>query len=145
MLEKTMRSPLWSLIFIVELACLHLFSTVLEQPYKAGVVSGFSLFIIGTLIVYTVLINRYNRRNPKSKIKWMSVMPVEFREEDEGMQWLTNRACRKVYIFFYSALPAAFVLLFLFPNVSWLPISIILTLAIGQFVIYWLEMRNIEK
>ena len=140
-----MRSPLWSLIFILELACLYFLSTVLDQPLKGAVTSAFGLFMIATLIFYTVLIARYNKRNPRSKITGMSVIPVEFREEDEGMKWLTNRACRKVYIFFYSALPAAFILLYLFQDVSWLPVTIILFLAISQFVIYWSEMRKMDR
>ncbi|TLS48331.1 hypothetical protein FE782_31185 [Paenibacillus antri] len=41
------------------------------------------------------------------------------------MRWLTFEACRKVYIFFYFALPFALILLFLFPDNRWLPILLI--------------------
>lgn len=45
-------------------------------------------------------------RHPARKIPFFHYIPVEFREEDEGLQWVTYRACRKTYIFLYSAVPA---------------------------------------
>jgi hypothetical protein len=143
MLSKMARSPFWSLVFIFELVIFYFLITLIEQqPLKSVLTSILGLIIFVSFIIWILSIRAYNKQNPTKKISMLSVIPVEFRDDDEGMEWLTNRATRKVYVFFYNALPAAFILLIFFPQVEWLPIMIILLLAICQFLIFWLEIKK---
>ncbi|MDZ5470735.1 hypothetical protein SM124_03115 (plasmid) [Bacillus sp. 31A1R] len=146
MSEKVLRSPIWSLMFIWLAGSIYLFLTIYEitelSNLAIGILSIFSLLVLIFTLVWFALIAKFNKKNPKRKISIFSIVPVEFREEDEGMQWLTNRACRKVYMFFYSALPLSFLLLFFLDDIKGLPVIIIIGLATGQYIIYWSEIRK---
>jgi len=146
MSEKVLRSPIWSLMFIWLAGSIYLFLTIYEitalSNVAIGILSIFSLLVLIFTLVWFALIAKFNKKNPNKKISIFSIVPVEFREEDEGMQWLTNRACRKVYMFFYSALPLSFLLLFFLDDIKGLPVLIIIGLATGQYIIYWSEIRK---
>lgn len=143
---KLLRSPFWSVLSIVTVALLMI--TKLE---KQDLPSWFTIATNGALIVsvliilfWLVSVLIHNRKQPTQKVSWHGFYPVEFREEDEGMRWLTYQACRRAYMFFYVSLPIALIVLFLFPESRSLPILLIASLAISQYIIYWSVIRKAD-
>src|SRR5690625_4425128 len=108
MLEKISRSPLVMIVMLIYLGIIYV-----------GIQEGWSYsalfypFLI-LFIVYIGLIIIHNKRYPERKIKILTYITYELREEDEGMQWITFKATRKVYIFYYFAIPLGIVLVTMF-------------------------------
>jgi hypothetical protein len=99
----------------------------------------FLLLFIG----YFLLIIVHNYRHPNQKMEVFTFIPYELREEDEGMQHFTFKAMRKVYIFYYYALPGAIMLAaFLNDSIPYFTIYLLMSLGVAQYLIYWLEIRK---
>ncbi|MEK3734173.1 MULTISPECIES: hypothetical protein [Paenibacillus] len=143
-MNKLLRSPFWSvlsmviitLFMIIKIEAQRLPTWLYTLSYAALAVCF--IFILSWLVAVLI----HNRRHPKQKVKWHLFYPVEFREEDEGMRWLTYMACRKVYIMFYVALPLILLVLFLFPEHRSLPVLLIGALAVSQYCMYWSVIRK---
>ncbi|MGD6965652.1 hypothetical protein ACQCVP_04435 [Rossellomorea vietnamensis] len=95
------------------------------------------------ILIIIAVIPFYNRRNPGDKIK-PSVIPMELREEDEGMQWLTFKATRKVYIFYAFAIPLGIALTAYFNHLPYFSIILLAVMGIVQYLIYWLQMKKFQ-
>lgn len=88
--------------------------------------------------LWFILTKLYNRKNPDDKIKLFGFIPSEFREIDEGQQWVTYKACRNVYIYYSFALPVTAGICFLFSYNILAPLMCIGVLGVGQYIVYWL-------
>lgn len=103
MIEKIVRSPLSNFFFLLLLGGFlfsKIFSFEITEEYSSVISTGI-LFLIA---VYFFFIYLYNQRNPTNKVSLFGWIPSEFKEEDEGKQWITFQACRKVYIFYSIAM-----------------------------------------
>ena len=67
---------------------------------------------------------------------------MELREEDEGMQWLTFKATRKVYIFFAFAIPTGIALTAYLHHIPYVPIILLIGMGVVQYLIYWFQMKR---
>lgn len=105
MLERFLRSPLVPIIILVGLGGAFV---VKQEHLQYRPLITWPLFTF--IIIYFLLIVIHNRRNKDRKIKLYTFVPYELREEDEGMQWITFKACRKIYIFYYFAIPVGILL-----------------------------------
>jgi len=96
-----------------------------------------------------------NQRAPffkKSKSRRLAVfcipiityIPYELKEEDEGHQHITCRACRKVYIYYYFAILIAIVLVTILKDIQWIPVLILALLGLGQYFAFWTENRKLR-
>lgn len=137
MLEKFLRSPFMMMVMLIIVG-------IVSIGAKEG--WPFSIYyfpFIGIMIIYFVLLFYHNKKFPKRKLKVFTIVPYELREDDEGLQYFTFKAMRKVYIFYYFAIPAGILLLFVFNNViPNLPICLLVVFGITQYFIYWFEMRK---
>lgn len=88
--------------------------------------------------VWTILIKLYNNKNPQNKSKLNSFIPYEFREMDEGQQWVTFKACRNVNIYYSLAIPVVTIICFVFSQNIFVPILCIGALGVGQYIVYWM-------
>lgn len=88
--------------------------------------------------LWLILTRIYNRKNPHDKIRLFGFIPSEFREIDEGQQWVTYKACRNVYIYYSIALPVTAGICFLFSQHNFVPLLCIGLLGAGQYIVYWL-------
>ncbi|MCM3713006.1 hypothetical protein M3202_02850 [Alkalihalobacillus oceani] len=140
MIERTIRSP----FFMVAYTGLMLLFVYASFEQKSWVYPLGIVVLIVTVGLFLFLIV-HNLRHPERRIKLISFIPYEFNEEDEGQQWVTNRACRKVYIFFYFAIPYSALLMVLFPYFPEVPLLILFLLASTQYTIYWYETRRYLK
>ncbi|MET3505230.1 hypothetical protein [Halalkalibacter oceani] len=140
MIERTIRSP----FFMVAYTGLMLLFVYASFEQKSWVYPLGIVVLIVTVGLFLFLIV-HNLRHPERRIKLISFIPYEFNEEDEGQQWVTNRACRKVYIFFYFAIPYSALLMVLFPFFPEVPLLILFLLASTQYTIYWYETRRYLK
>ncbi|WP_051428391.1 hypothetical protein [Bacillus sp. J33] len=153
MSEKVLRSPIWSLVFVWSAGIIYILMSLgrnanLSEKIQSvfmGILPILAILVLLFIALWAGMISNYNQKNPKRKISLFTVVPLEFRDEDEGMQWLTNKACRKVYMFFWSALPLSYVFLFFLSDVPYVPIAVIMFLATGQFLIYWSEIRKADR
>lgn len=100
------------------------------------------LLIMG---LYFGLLCIHNKRHPERKIKWITYIPYELREEDEGMQWVTYKATRKVYIFYYFAIPPSIVIVTFVTFIPYLEIWLLVSFGVIQYFIYWYETRKVLK
>lgn len=140
MIERTIRSPFFMVAY-TGLMLLFVYASFEQKGwvYPLGIVV---LTVTTGLFLFLIV---HNFRHPERRIKLISFIPYEFNEEDEGQQWVTNRACRKVYIFFYFAIPYSALLLVLFPFFPEVPLLILFVLASTQYTIYWYETRRYLK
>ncbi|KIL51331.1 hypothetical protein KP77_08430 [Jeotgalibacillus alimentarius] len=139
MLKKIFHSPVFNIVLVIGLGLIMLsekYSSVMPAWYKIdSMVLGIPILILlGSIPIY-------NRINPQNKIK-PQIIPMELREEDEGMQWLTFKATRSVYVFFALIIPPAIALTAYFNHVIYLPVLILTAMGVIQYAIYWVHMRR---
>ncbi|MRC29438.1 hypothetical protein GH884_14410 [Bacillus thuringiensis] len=135
MLNHILRSPFFPMSLLVFITAFLLLSLMNTQVFLAKLCFGILMFFT---FGWSLFIKLYNRRNPKNKIKSMSIVPPEFREMDEGQQWITFKACRNVYIYYTFAIPVTVLICFIFSQSNLVPLLSIGVLGIGQYVVYWL-------
>ncbi|WP_138420919.1 hypothetical protein [Aquibacillus sediminis] len=142
MIERFLRSPFTVSVFLIGLAVIYTVGS--QMPDRNGLfllVSGlYGVFVV----VYFGLIIYFNRKYPNRRIRIMTYIPYELKEEDEGHQYVTYRACRKVYIYYYFAIPVALVILILFNEIRLLPIFLLTGLGLGQYFIFWSEIKKLN-
>lgn len=145
-MEKRLRSPFWSMLSVaIVLLALTVRLLEVDMPNWALVAANVALVAgVALVLIWVALAISFNRKHPSRRILLSGLYPVEFREEDEGMRWLTYRACRRVYIFFYVALPLAMVAMFLVPESRLFPVALIGALAVSQHFIYWSVVRKAD-
>ncbi|WP_042375529.1 hypothetical protein, partial [Neobacillus jeddahensis] len=102
MLRFFLRSPIFPVILLIFITASLVLSLINTQDLLAKLCSGISLILA---FVWTILIKLHNNKNPKNRIKLTGFIPYEFREMDEGQQWVTFKACRNVYIYYSLAIP----------------------------------------
>ncbi|PEY32104.1 hypothetical protein CN354_22155 [Bacillus cereus] len=142
MLNHILRSPFFPMSLLVFITAFLLLSLMNTQVFLAKLCFGILIFFT---FGWSLFIKLYNRRNPKNKIKSMSIVPPEFREIDEGQQWVTFKACRNVYIYYTFAIPVTVLICFIFSQNNLVPLLSIGVLGIGQYVVYWLTTIYVLK
>lgn len=142
MIERFLRSPFTMCLCLIGVGLVYVFGVVREERGYLFMltVAGFALFAV----IYFGLIFYYNSKHPAKKIPIFTHIPYEFKEEDEGHQYITYRACRKVYIYYYFALPIAIGLIIIFKDAEWMPVFLLVMLGLGQYLTYWSEIRKLQ-
>ena len=113
MIKQVLRSPLIGASIFVLIIAFLLFSLMNTQVILAKLCFDFS----DGYFLWLILTRIYNRKNPHDKIRLFGFIPSEFREIDEGQQWVTYKACRNVYIYYSIALPVTQGFAFSFLNI----------------------------
>lgn len=141
MIERFLRSPFTMGLFLIGIGLIYAVGMITRNSeYFFLAIIGFALFTIS----YFGLMMYYNNKYPERKIAVFTYIPYELKEEDEGHQYITYRACRKVYIYFYFAIPCAIVLVTVFKDIEWIPIFVLTGLGLGQFFTYWSEIKKLQ-
>ncbi|MGG3928202.1 hypothetical protein ABET51_19755 [Metabacillus fastidiosus] len=135
MLKNILRSPLIPMILFVLLITFLLLS--LTNTLSDLTRLCFWVLVLCTFM-WLIFIKLYNRQNPNNQIKPLGIIPPEFRDMDEGQQWVTYKACKNVYIYYSFALPITAGICFLFYDKILVPLICIGVLGIGQYIVYWL-------
>jgi hypothetical protein len=143
MMERFLRSPFTMSIFLIGLAMIYSLSIVMEQRDELFIIISIA-FAIFVSIYFGVMVY-YNRKFPARKFRIFTLIPYELKEEDEGHQYITYRACRKVYIYYYFAIPPAIVIVSLFKEIELLPVIVLTVLGIGQYFIFWSEVKKLYE
>ncbi|MFB3167391.1 hypothetical protein P5G62_009740 [Neobacillus sp. 179-C4.2 HS] len=144
MLQRFLRSPIGPMLIFVSMIGFFIISLLSNESSKLPVRYSFLLFVAFAFI-WLVLIQLHNRKNLKQQIKALGVIPPEFREMDEGQQWLTFKACRNVYIYYSFALPVIAGICFALGNYKLVPLLSIGILGLGQYIVYWLTIRELNR
>lgn len=87
----------------------------------------------------------HNRKYPNDRIHIFGLIPAEFREVDEGQQWITYKACRNVYINYSICLPLAAGFSILLPAYSSNASIVLGALGLGQYIGYGLTIRKFNR
>ncbi|HCF52836.1 MAG TPA: hypothetical protein DEU03_06635 [Bacillus sp. (in: Bacteria)] len=135
MIKQVLRSPLIGASIFVLIIAFLLFSLMNTQVILAKLCFG---ILVTVTFLWLILTRIYNRNNPHDKIRLFGFIPSEFREIDEGQQWVTYKACRNVYIYYSIALPVTAGICFLFSQHNFVPLLCIGLLGAGQYIVYWL-------
>lgn len=144
MLHKLLRSPFIPMFSYLLIIGFLLISLMGSQNHQSLV--RVSLLILTAFsIVWISLILLNNQKNPQHKIKSWGVIPPEFREMDEGQQWVTYKACRSVYIYYSYALPLIAGLSFALFKIKFMPLLLLGVLGIGQYIVYWMSIRKLNR
>lgn len=141
MLEKIIRSPLSTMFFLLIFGGLiwsHNYSPEAFRPY----IEIFSIGTVSLIILFYLLVYFHNKKNPNRKISFALWIPYEFKEDDEGKQWVTFQACRKVYMFYSFAIPAAIILLTVFNLSAGMMLIMLFVMGMSQYAIYWWEEKK---
>ncbi|WP_459502707.1 hypothetical protein [Bacillus sp. C1] len=142
MMKQVLRSPLIGASMFGLIIAFLLFSLMSTQVFLARLC--FYILVTVTFLWFS-LTKLYNRKNADEKIKLFSFIPSEFREIDEGQQWVTYKACRNVYMYYSIALPVTAGICFLFSQHHFVPLLCIGVLGAGQYIVYWLTTILILK
>ncbi|TWT26328.1 hypothetical protein [Planomicrobium sp. CPCC 101110] len=153
-----LQYPLWMMGFIVVLGLfaygisspvVEITGTELEQSVMVSVSGEKGFFTLGSIMLYLVMLlifflqlRKHNREKPGQKISPFSIRPPEYLEQDEGMTYITRKASQKVYTFITWGLPALAAFAMLFSISKLLIIWGILFIALGQYWIYYREIRK---
>ncbi|KAA0769921.1 hypothetical protein DN392_25215 [Bacillus sp. BB51/4] len=135
MIKQVLRSPLIGASIFVLIIAFLLFSLMNTQVILAKLCFG---ILVTVTFLWLILTRIYNRKNPHDKIRLFGFISSEFREIDEGQQWVTYKACRNVYIYYSIALPVTAGICFLFSQHNFVPLLCIGLLGAGQYIVYWL-------
>jgi hypothetical protein len=145
MLQRILRSPFIPMILfllIIVFLVLSLMGSQTNQQQLARLPFWILMFLT---FLWSILIRVHNRRYPENRINALGFIPSEFREVDEGQQWVTFRACRNVYIYYTFALPVVAGACFLFSHYDYVPLLSIGILGMGQYIVYWLTIRKLNQ
>ena len=139
MLERFLKSPVFSVLGLILLGAL------LVVAQKGWFELNYILIAFLLLVVSFWILVRYNNKKfPHKKVNVDNYVPHEFREEDEGLQWVTFKACRKVYLFYYFAIPVGMTFAVTFYNsIPFFTVWVLVLLGIIQQLIYWSEVRKV--
>lgn len=145
MLIRILRSPFCAMIlFVLVMAVLFVVNLDLGVDQQ-WIVNLFLMFTLAMTVLWTILIVINNSKNPKEQIDSSGIIPSEFREMDEGQQWITFKACRNVYVYYSFALPVAAAVCGLLRWYPLLSIPVIALLGIGQYIVYWFTIRMLNQ
>ncbi len=139
MLKKIFQSPLFNCVLIAALGII-----MLGEHYASDMPSWLTIdpMVLGVpILILIAIIPIYNKKNPKDKIK-PTLIPMEFKEEDEGLQWITFKATRKVYIFFATFIPIAIALIAYFNHIPYFSIILLIFMGVVQYILFWFELRK---
>ncbi|MFD2212275.1 hypothetical protein [Metabacillus endolithicus] len=139
MLKRIFQSPIFNALLVLGLGIIMLGNHYSDDVPNWLKVDPLVLGIPILILISAIPIN--NMKNPKNKVK-PSLIPMEFKEEDEGLQWITYKATRKVYIFFASFLPIAIALTAYLNHIPYFPVILLTGMAIVQYVLFWLEHKK---
>lgn len=145
MLEKLLRAPVFQVLLLSLVGII-----VVERNYSLKILEsleGFPLkyIFIGIVILWIILTYIYNYKNQEEKFNLFTLLPTEFREDDEGMKWITLRACKKVYIYYSFAIPLGIGLILYFSDWNITPFIVLIVLGLGQYLVYWMEIKKIYE
>lgn len=150
--------PLWMMGFIVVLGLLayglsspvtEVIDTETEQSVMISLGPVGTIFAVGSIVIYAIMLTifllklkKHNKKNPSQRISPLSIRPPEYLEQDEGMTYITRKAAQKVYTFITWSLPllAAFAIATPLPRIY--IVFGILLIALGQYWIYFSEVRK---
>lgn len=137
MLEKFLRSPFTMMLIMIMIG---VFFVGISEEWALHV---YFIPFYAFLIIYFILLFIHNQKHPQRKIKFFTMTPYELREDDEGLQHFTFKAMRKVYIFYYFAVPIGIVLMYWFQYiVPYFAIWLLVAFGVAQQFIYWLEIKK---
>lgn len=141
MLERLLRSPFFYVGTVILLGTLFVVEQEELFPFYY-IIFAFLLFVA----FYFVLVVYNNKKFPDNRINLDTYSPAEFREEDEGLQWVTFKACRKVYLFYYFGIPVGISLVAVYHNsVPLFGVWVLVLFGIIQNFIFWFEIRKIKE
>ena len=140
MLERILRSPFMMIAILIYVGVIYV---GIQEDWSDDLLF-YPLIIL--LLVYFGLLLFHNKKNPENRINWITFIPYELREDDEGLQWITFKATRKVYIFYTFAIPVGIVLFAMYQTlIPYFTIWMLVAFGVIQYLIYWLEIRKILK
>lgn len=151
--------PIWQMGFILLLIALTtIIGFTLDYELSNGMDSflfQFSLEGVGfwclaawlaLLVIYLLIfgwkMHHHNKRNPSRQLKFLTLKPQEYMEDDELFEEVTRRATQKVYSYFTVALPFLASLFLILPIGKFGMLNALLLLAFGQYFIYYRSIRQ---
>ena len=156
-----LKYPLWMMAFIVILGLIayamdsptmEIVNNSSETSMEMTLEASKGIILMGAIALYVILLcifalqlKKHNRQNPSRKISAFSIRPPEYLEQDEGMTYITRKAVQKVYTFFTWALPSLAGVAIILQLPRLFIIYGILVIAMGQYLIYYLEVRKYFK
>ncbi len=153
-----LKYPLWMMTFIVLLGVMayaldspavEYVNTNSETSLAVTIEPAKGTILIAAVAVYFILLGifilqlkKHNRQNPSQRISPFSIRPPEYLEQDEGMTYITRKAVQKVYTYITWALPILAAVAIILPLPKIFVIYGILMVALGQYLIYYIEIRK---
>lgn len=143
-LERLLRSPLMNALLILLVGTAFL---LMNKPglVPERVLQALIFILLAYVVLWTTLVLFHNHRYPDRRIRLITYIPTEFREEDEGQQWINYRVTRRVYMLYCGAIPLVLALVSLAPDGTVAGIVSLTLLGALQQVMYWWELRKWEK
>ena len=140
LLERFLRSPIIMIVFLFFVGFIYV---GIQEGWSDNLL--FYPFIIFILFYFGLMLI-HNKKHPEKPIKWTSFIPYELREEDEGMQWITFKATRRVYIFYAFAIPLGILLITIFQElIPYFAIWLLVSFGAIQYLIYWFGTKKVLK
>ena len=138
-----LMNPIWNMGFIIILAVIAFIESGKTNNTDSGVMAaGVLIAFIILAMAYWIKLKKHNREHPDQRISTYTLRPAEYLEEDEGMTYITRKAAQKVYSYFSVALPVLAVIAITTDLPRLFIILGILLIALGQYGIYYADVRK---
>ena len=148
--QLSARSPFWQLIFMVHTIIMLIAyalsdRTLTAEDYTVGF-PDFFMFTAASLVIFVILgsivVSRYNRRNPGKKMSIWQVAPPEIIMDDERSGIISANATRAVYLYGNIAWPVVAVAVAMFQSAPLALVFIGAAMA-GHYIVYWYHIRTL--
>ncbi len=141
------RSPFWQ-VFLYSLVLVVTILNAISSPQDPSTPTAtkIALLVILALIFlggvsYTWQIIRHNKKHPKQRIRYFGLFPPEFLDEDELLTATTNKATRRVYVYYATVIPLLIILNLLVKIPAEWMLVILTAVVVVHYLIYWFNVR----
>ncbi|MBX3311686.1 MAG: hypothetical protein KF916_02135 [Microbacteriaceae bacterium] len=141
------RSPFWQ-VFLYSLVLVVTILNAVNGDEVANLSSAAAVAMIAILVMlfigaiaYTWQIIRHNKRHPKQRIRYFGLFPPEFLDEDELLTATTNKATRRVYVYYATVIPLLIILNLLVKIPTEWMLVILTAVVVVHYLIYWSNVR----
>lgn len=150
MLEKFVRNPLINVVMTILITWFAI-SIYRGTNTKANYFEvHFSLLPYGIMFLIAlfqlILLIVYRKKQKPANFKMLN---PELRDDDEAYSWVTDKACRNFYISFYYVFPVGLAIMglgsFMERIVPGFPIYVFATVGIVQYIVYWWNIRKLNR
>ncbi len=143
------RSVLWPMVVVLLTSaawCTLVYVRLHHEARQVALPLAYGLLLVAAIFFGAFWRSRriHNLRHPKQQISAWQLVPIEIRNDDEGLRSITASATQWVYTYSMAALMVMITGAYLFDFDSFTTAVVASVGLQGMYVVYLIKMRGIE-